>query len=146
MVALLDVNILVALFDPRHVHHETAHDWFRRQVESGWATCPITENGLVRVLSHPKYRGRGTTVAGAATALGAFRGFGQHEFWPATPSISDPDRFDFRHMTGHRQVTDAYLLALAVVRKGTLATFDRAITPKAVEGARAHNLTIVAAF
>jgi toxin-antitoxin system PIN domain toxin len=145
MVTLLDVNVLVALFDPRHLHHEPAHQWFERQAGSGWATCPLTENGLVRVLSSPGYKGRRATVAEAANALAAFREFGPHEFWPATPSISDTSRFDYRHMTGHRQVTDVYLLALAVERGGSLATFDRALSRKAVLGARATHLAIIAA-
>jgi len=67
MIALLDVNVLVALFDPNHTLHEPAHRWFETERESGWATCPITENGLVRVLSNPKYPGRQTTVRDASS-------------------------------------------------------------------------------
>jgi hypothetical protein len=140
-VALLDVNVLVALFDPDHVHHRRAHAWFAENRGSGWATCPLTENGSVRILSNPTYSGRQTTVGDAVARLAAFRASGDHEFWPDTVTLCEEGRFVFAHVSGHRQLTDVYLLALAVARGGRLATFDRRIRPIAVAGATAANLT-----
>ena len=88
-VALLDVNLLVALFDPNHVHHDLAHDWFADQRQGGWATCPLTENGLVRVLSHPAYAGEGQPPADVLQGLRQFCASGHHTFWKATVSIRD---------------------------------------------------------
>ena len=87
MIALFDVNVLVALFDPDHVHHRSAHDWLAANREAGWATCPLTENGLVRILSNPTYSGRRTTIEDAVDRLEAFRASGDHRFWPDTVSL-----------------------------------------------------------
>ncbi|HEY7215024.1 MAG TPA: hypothetical protein VIC28_10365 [Thermoanaerobaculia bacterium] len=72
MVALLDVNVLVALFDPDHVHHEAAHTWFAAHRGAGWATCPLTENGLIRILSNPAYAATLETPAALVRRLEAF--------------------------------------------------------------------------
>ena len=89
MTHLLDVNVLVALFDPAHLHHDAAHCWFEAEGRSGWATCPITENGFVRVLTNPAYPGRKTTVADAADRLRRFTGSGGHAFWADDVSLLD---------------------------------------------------------
>lgn len=143
MVALLDVNVLVALFDPEHVHHQTAHEWLAENRSRGWATCPLTENGLVRILSNPSYSGRRTTVQDAVERLAAFRASGDHAFWPDTVSLCQEGRFTFPHIGGHRQLTDVYLLALAVQNQGRLATFDRGIRPHSVAGATPSNLAFL---
>jgi toxin-antitoxin system PIN domain toxin len=142
-VALLDVNVLVALFDPDHVHHELAHDWFADHRHHGWATCPITENGLVRVLSNPAYAGSTLRPAAVTGALARFRGSGDHTFWPATLSLTDASAFDLSVASGHGQLTDVYLLGLARTMSGCLATFDRTIPLKAVVGATAAQLQII---
>jgi toxin-antitoxin system PIN domain toxin len=142
-VALLDVNVLVALFDPDHVHHELAHDWFADHRHHGWATCPITENGLVRVLSNPGYGGAVMRPAAVTGALAQFRASGDHEFWPASLSLTDESRFDLSVVSGHGQLTDVYLLALATTTSGCLATFDRTVPVKAVLGATAAQLQII---
>jgi toxin-antitoxin system PIN domain toxin len=142
--ALLDVNLLVALFDPDHVHHEIAHDWFSDNRKDGWATCPITENGFVRVLAHPGY---GSAVARPAALIERLRRFcasGHHELWADTISLRDATVFDAAFIGGHRQLTDVYLLGLAVKRGGRLATLDRTIPIKAVRGARRETLALVA--
>lgn len=144
MTALLDVNVLVALFDPDHVLHRTAHAWFSRDRERGWATCPLTENGLVRILSNPGYSGRRTTIPDAVARLATFRASGGHEFWPDTVTLCAESSFAFSHVRGHRQLTDVYLLALAVENGGRLATFDRHIQPAAVAGATMETLLRVA--
>lgn len=143
MVALLDVNVLVALFDPVHAHHEAAHQWFGQNRESGWATCPLTENGLVRVLSNPAYPGRRTMVHDAIRRLIRFRESGEHTFWPDSASLCDkllirPDR-----LLGHKKLTDVYLLALAVRNGGRVATFDRSFPLAAVEGATTGHVVIL---
>jgi toxin-antitoxin system PIN domain toxin len=143
MIGLLDVNTLVALFDPEHVHHRMAHDWFGAHRELGWASCPLTENGLVRVVSNPKYPGRRATVAAAIERFQRFRVSGDHVFWPDSVSISDANRFASHHVLGHRQLTDVYLLALAVEHDGRLITFDRTIQRKSVTGAAGAHLEVI---
>lgn len=143
MVTLLDVNVLVALFDGMHDEHETAHRWFARNRAQGWASCPITENGLVRVLSNPGYPGRGTTAREAIVLLTRFQESGDHQFWPDSVSICDEGRLRPDHIQGHRQLTDIYLLALAVKNGGRLATFDRGIALHTVDGASAKHLAVI---
>jgi len=142
--ALVDVNLLVALFDPDHIHHEPAHDWFADNRARGWATCPVTENGFVRVLTNPAY---GATIARAAqiiTRLRTFCASRHHQFWPDQISLCDQSLFDAALVGGHRQLTDVYLLGLAQKRGGRLATFDRTIPVKAVVGASADTLEVIA--
>jgi toxin-antitoxin system PIN domain toxin len=139
--ALLDVNVLIALFDPDHVHHEAAHAWFGTHRASGWATCPLTENGVVRILSNPAYSPSAERPADVARRLAAFRDSGDHVFWPDDVSVCDSRIFDLG--IGHRHLTDVYLLALAVSRDGRLATFDRKVPAKAVRGARPDHLIVV---
>lgn len=142
-VALLDVNTLVALFDPDHVHHDLAHDWFQNQRTSGWATCPVTENGLVRVLANATYSGVTYRPADIVDRLSTFRSSGHHRFWPDAVSLCDDRLFNTALIRGHRQVTDIYLLGLARHSGGALATFDKSIPLAAVRGAtRAHLLVI----
>lgn len=143
-VHLLDVNLLVALFDADHVHHETAHDWFADHRAGGWATCPATENGFVRVLSNPRYPGAEARVETIVERLRVFRQSGHHTFWPDAVSITDLDAVRPSYMRGHRQVTDVCLLALAVRRGGRLATFDRSIPVSAVVGATRDTLAVIA--
>jgi uncharacterized protein len=145
VIALLDVNLLVALFDPAHLHHEPAHAWFGRNRSARWATCPLTENALVRVLSNAAYPGRRTTVEDAAARLRTFCSDRAHVFWPDSVSVRDPGRFQWKHVQGHRQLTDVYLLALSVSNEGRLATFDSTISLRAVPGAAPHNLELLAA-
>lgn len=143
-VALLDVNVLVALFDPDHVHHEVAHDWFAGAGRPGWATSSVTESGFIRVLSNPAYRG---TVARAADLAGRLRRFcdsGGHVFWADEVSLLNGALFDLSRIGGHRQLTDVYLLGLAQSRGGRLVTFDRTIPVSAVKGATAASLEVIA--
>lgn len=142
--ALLDVNVLVALFDPDHVHHELAHDWFADSRADGWASCPVTENGFVRVVSNPAY---GSPIARPADVTARLRKFCQssgHQFWPDTLSLRDRTVFDLSVLGNHRHLTDVYLLGLATQRGARLATLDRSIPWKAVVGATPANLTVIA--
>jgi toxin-antitoxin system PIN domain toxin len=141
--ALLDVNVLVALFDPDHVHHELAHDWFKSDGRASWATCPLTENGLLRVLAHPAYGGTVRRVTDLLARLRRFCESGGHVFWQDTLSLRDATVFDSSMVAGHRQLTDIYLLGLAHTHKGSLATFDRSIPIRAVMGGSARDLTVI---
>jgi len=142
-IALLDVNVLVALFDPDHVHHELAHDWFADKRASGWATCPVTENGFIRVLSNPAYGGTVTSIDELADRLRTFCTSGQHVFWADDVSLRETRLFDLSLPGGHRHLTDVYLLGLAAHMDGHLVTFDRSIPTKAVVGAGDDTLTVV---
>lgn len=143
-VALLDVNVLVALFDPDHVHHDLAHDWFAEQRAAGWATCPVTEGGFVRVVSNAKYRPDPLRPAEAIEQLKTFCSSGHHIFWTETISLRDGSLFALDAARGHRQVTDVYLLGVARKLDGALATFDRTIPLAAVKGAGDDHLAVIA--
>lgn len=143
--ALLDVNLLVALFDPDHIHHELAHDWFADHRRDGWATCPITENGFVRVLSNSTYGAALQRPSGLLDRLRRFCAGEHHRFWPASVSLRDDKLFTAALVRGHRQVTDVYLLGLAVRMKGRLATFDATIPRNAVVGATADHVHVISA-
>ena len=145
LVALLDVNLLVALFDPDHIHHDLAHDWFEDHHQYGWATCPITENGFVRVLSNPAYGATVTRPAAIVERLAQFCSSKHHVFWPNAVSLADSEIFAPAMIRGHRQVTDVYLLGLAKKMGGCLVTFDRTIPLGAVAGATQSMLAIVSA-
>ena len=143
--ALLDVNVLVALFDPDHVHHDAAHVWFASNRSAGWATCPLTENGLVRILSNATYASVPETPAGMVRRLRAFCASGQHVFWADEISLRDRCLFREALPVTHRQVTDIYLLGLARHKDGRLATFDRHIPAGAVVGADRGHLEVIPA-
>lgn len=142
-IALLDVNVLVALFNPAHVHHDTAHDWFAEERASGWATCPLTENGFLRVLSDPARGEEAGQMPDLVNRLRKFCGSGGHEFWPDAISLRDERLFNVSLARGHKQITDVYLLGLATKRGGRLVTFDRTIPIGAVKGARRELLEVV---
>ena len=141
--ALLDVNVLVALHDPTHPNHEDAHRWFGRNRKRGWATCPVTMNGCVRVLSNPAYPTVAATSAEAAARLRVVCADPGHEFWSDSVPLLDESLFRLQAITGHRQITDIYLLGLAVKHGGRLATFDRSIPLKAVVGASTDRLELI---
>lgn len=125
MAFLLDINLLVALFDSRHVNHEAAHRWFGESGRGSWATCPITENGVVLVLSNPAYPTVSATPVEALGRLGILCTLPGHVFWPDDVSLLHalPDSMRERFQ-GHHQVTDFYLVGLAAAHGGKLATFD----------------------
>jgi len=144
MRALLDINLLLALFDEDHVFHHRAHDWFADNRSSGWATCPLTENGLVRIRSNPNYHPRVKMNVGAMVeALRVFTASGNHAFWRDDLSLLDSARIDTREILGARQITDVYLLALAVQEGGRLATFDEGVNLTAVVNATAGHLCVI---
>ncbi len=129
---LLDVNVLLALSDPMHVHHEAAHQWFAEKGSQAWATCPITENGFVRVASNPQYPNRPGDVPVVLVILRRFCGAAGHVFWAEDISLREVLRPDV--VLTHAQITDAYLLALAARKGGKLASLDQRIPAAAVPG------------
>ena len=142
--ALLDVNVLVALFNPDHIHHDTAHDWFAENRADGWATCPITEQGVVRILANPKYWTEFERTAALVERLATFCASGHHHFWSDAISLRDATLFNLSHISGHRQLSDVYLLGLAKKMGGRLATFDQTIPLKAVIGASTDTVAVIA--
>jgi hypothetical protein len=142
MRALLDVNVLIALFDPDHVHHARAWRWFERQAANGWASCPITQNGCVRVMSQPGYPNP-LPIAAIVQRLTRATSSPEHEFWPDDLSLLDTRRFDHSRVVGHRQLTDLYLLALAATHEACLATFDGAVPLSAAREAGPRYLVVV---
>jgi toxin-antitoxin system PIN domain toxin len=144
-VALLDVNILVALFDSEHIHHELAHDWFSDHKQYGWATCAVTENGFVRIVTRPEYASPPNRPEQVLAGLRAFRKSSGHHFWANSLSLADERIFNPAFIRGHRQVTDIYLLGLAKTNGGCLATFDQTIPIAAVKGATKALLQVITA-
>lgn len=142
MRALLDVNVLIALLDAGHVHHAAAGAWLHANVEQGWASCPLTQNGCLRILSTEAYPRRQPVAAVAARLLEATQ-TQYHEFWPDAVSVLDANLFEQGRWLNSRQITDAYLLALAVQRGGTFVTLDRNMDLRLVRGAEPRHLTVV---
>lgn len=142
MRALLDVNLLIALLDAAHIHHRRARTWFEANVQQGWASCPITENGCVRILSQPAYPGHVVPSQAAAMLRNATR-TKHHAFFPDDASLLDETMFEWRSLLTPRQLTDAYLLALAVRHKACFATLDARVARAAVPGAATRHLAII---
>lgn len=137
MTFLLDINVLIALIDPTHVGHDAAHKWFGETGAASWATCPLTENGVIRVVGHPKYPNSVGSPAAAAPIVARLCALPGHAFWQADLSLIGSDIVDVDQIATPAQVTDTYLLALAVANKGRLATFDRRLSTRAVRRGRA---------
>lgn len=142
MRALFDVNVLLALFDPEHMHHRRASGWWDRQKSDGWASCPLTQNGFIRIIAKPSYPDP-LPIAKAISLLWGQLALPSHAFWLDDISIADPAVFDHRRILGPNQLTDVYLLALAVENGGRLATFDRSIPIAVVRGAEARHLAVL---
>jgi uncharacterized protein len=134
--ALLDVNVLVALFSEEHSHHITALKWFKENEKKGWATCPLTQAGFLRLLSNPLVGSNAVPPTEAVAVLEENTSTPHHEFWADDISFGKAVEPLKSRLTGHRQITDAYLLGLAMHHKGRLATFDRSIAALLPEGKR----------
>jgi uncharacterized protein len=131
-VFLLDVNVLIALCDPGHIHHGLAHTWFHKKDMKSWATCPLTENGFIRVASHPNYPNRPGDAQKTMALLMELTSLPGHHFWPDAIRIGH--QILPNQLFTHGGVTDLYLLALAVKNNGKLATLDGRIKTKAIKG------------
>ena len=138
-VALLDVNVLLALAWPNHQHHAAAHRWFSRSAKEGWATCPLTELAFVRLSSNPSFTRDAVAPGDALRLLERICRLPGHRSWDALPAVAGLSSFA---LVGHQQVSDAYLVLVAQRHKGTLATFDTRISAWA--GAARHVAVIEA--
>ena len=132
---LLDANVLIALAWPEHEFHERVGRWFARHSRSGWATCPITQAAFVRILSNPAFSPNALSPGNALRVLGTNLSLPNHEFWPDSISVPDAVEVMGTRLRGHQQITDAYLVGLALHHRGKLATMDEGIVAWGVEGA-----------
>lgn len=123
MTFLLDVNVLVALIDPAHVQHDAAHDWFAKHGKKSWATCPLTQNGVMRIVGHARYPNSPGTQAAVAQIMLGLCALPGHVFWTDDISLLDTKKLDVSRILSSAQVTDSYLLASACAHGGKLATF-----------------------
>ena len=142
MESLLDVNMLIALLDEDHPEHARVKQWFDDNLNEGWVTCPLTENGCVRILSQPRYP-NSMSVREAAERLRAVKAIAYYDFVPDDISLFDNSIVDIRMLSGHRQLTDIYLLALAVKHDLRFVTLDTRVRLEAVAGASPNNLVII---
>ena len=142
MRSLLDVNVLLALLDAEHEHHERARDWLAAEIDGGWASCPITQNGFVRIVSQPRYPNP-VPVAAAIERLKLACATEHHQFWECDVSLLDQDFVAPKHLVGPKQITDVYLLATATARGGRFVTFDAAVPWAAVPSADARYLVVI---
>ena len=142
MRALLDVNVLIALLDSDHASHGAAMHWFERHAREGWASCPITENGCIRIMANAGYP-NALPVQAVIKHLADARDPDLHEFWTDEISLLDGDTIDRSRIHGPRQITDIYLLALATSHGGRFVTFDGKIPLAAVRQATQKNLLVL---
>lgn len=142
MRALLDVNILIALLDGGHIHHRLATEWIEKNIGAGWASCPITQNECIRIMSQSSYPNV-LPAAQVAARLAEATQHSSHQFWPDTISLLQPDCMKWDQVLSSRHVTDAYLLALAVERGGRLVTLDKGVPINAVSGALTDHLVVL---
>lgn len=138
---LLDVNVLIALAWPQHVHHQRAHAWFTSHGRQAWSTCPLTQLAFVRISSNPAIVTDAVSARAACAALRKMTGLRGHQFWPDVLAVDQLDEINSIALVGHRQVTDAYLVGLARHHRAKVATFDRAMT--ALAGAKAGDDKLV---
>lgn len=122
--ALLDVNVLTAFLWPAHEHHEAAHRWLSARRDARWATCPLTQLGFVRIVSNPAFSRDALAPAHALALLAENLAHPRHEFWADSLQVPAAVQPAEQRLQGYRQLTDAYLLALASRHKGVLASFD----------------------
>ena len=142
MRALLDVNVLIALLDADHSLHARATKWFTSHARGGWASCPITQNGCMRIMSHPSYP-NALSVRAVVERLTEASASTFHEFWPDDVSLLDAKVADSARIHGPRQLTDLYLLALAVRHNERFITFDASVSLDAIRSAeKKHLLTL----
>ena len=142
MVALLDVNVLIALLDAGHVHHARATQWLSAHLNEGWASCPLTQNGCIRILLQTAYPNR-APAAEVAARLAEATQHPAHHFWLDAVSLLSPGLMAWNNLLTGRHITDAYLLALAVNNHGVFVTLDQGIPLAAVQGSQIKHLVVL---
>lgn len=138
MRALLDVNVLIALLDAGHIHHTRAMQWLGQEIEHGWASCPLTQNGCLRIMAQPAYP-QALPLPAVAHRLAQATAHPKHAFLADDYSLLDYDHINFTQLLGHRQITDSYLLGLAVRHQCRFVTFDARLSMNTVIGAEARH-------
>ena len=141
-LSLLVTIVLIVLLDQCHLLHQPATLWLEGQLAHGWATCPITENGVVRIMVQPAYP-NAQPAALVAARLAEACSHASHAFWPEPISLLQEVLIRWDRLLGPRQITDAYLLALAASQGGRFASFDQRITLEVVPSAEAHHLCLI---
>jgi uncharacterized protein len=124
---LLDVNVLIALVWPAHENHEQVRPWFHRNSSEGWATCSFTQAAFVRIISNPASFPHAVGPQEAVDILQVNLRDPNHQFWADEVSFMNAVQPFFTRLKGHQQVTDAYLLGLALHKKGKLISLDRGV-------------------
>lgn len=142
--ALLDVNVLIALFDNTHQYHFVTNQWLADHVLQGnrWATCPITQNGCLRILSTPSYPNP-FSLSAIKHKLQKVTAHPSHEFWSADISLTDDSLVNWSHITGHKQLTDVYLLALTAHHHGIFVSLDTKIPNRVVYDFPQDNMIVL---
>ena len=140
---LPDVNVLIALVDSDHVHHDRAHEWFATLSDADWLTCPITQNGVIRVITGPKYVNGPVRLADAVESMRSLVARGSHAFVPDALSLLDHAHIDLTRLTSSAQITDTYLLALAASHHARFVTFDKRVITSAVTSPAMSIVTLV---
>ena len=144
MRALLDINLLIALLDADHLFHERAHAWWAANADRGWASCPLTENGVVRIMCNPGYSRKIRLVPSELIRrLASFAANSDHEFWADDLSLRDKAHFLADRIHGSRQVTDIYLLGLSASHAARLVSFGANIPVSVVSRAKPRNLVVI---
>lgn len=144
MRALFDVSALIALLHLQHTFHQAAFDWWTENSGNGWASCPLTENGLLRIMSNPRYSTFVRfSVGDVSDLINRFVANTDHEFWPDDITLTDKQTFKHDSILGPLQITDIYLLGLAAKNHGRLVSFDQSISTSAVRNASAKNLVVI---
>ncbi|CAB4139709.1 COG1848 Predicted nucleic acid-binding protein, contains PIN domain [uncultured Caudovirales phage] len=132
---LLDVNVLIALIDQFHVHHDISHDWFKKEGSESWASCPLTQNAVIRIVGNPRYPNSPGTPFEVAKIMKKFCELPGHVFFSDSLSIFDEKQINISRLLNSSQITDTYLLALASSKNSKLATFDKnLITDSVING------------
>lgn len=139
LLPLYDVNVLIAMFDDEHAQHDAMIRWHAEHATGGWATCPITQNGLIRIMSQPAYT-RPLTTRQVAERLYEATLDDKHVFVPDNISLADPSVVELDALISHKTTTDIYLLALAVAHNARFVTFDHGVSLRAAVGATAEHL------
>jgi len=142
LTSLLDINVLLALLDQSHVHHSRAKEWVLAQSDFRWASCPLTQNGFIRIITQPAYPGS-ISLLEARSLLAHACSNDRHEFWADDISLLSEQLFDFTKVHGARQLTDIYLLGLAVNHDGQFVALDRSISVSTVRNATDKHLVVL---
>lgn len=142
---LLDVNVLIALAWPVHVHHAIAHAWFDKVGQQSWSTCPLTQLAFVRISSNPKIISTAVSPRAAVQTLGEMVALAGHVFWADDLLVSNLTSFSSNALVGHRQVTDAYLIELAKHHEGKVATLDAGLADLLPHSERANHVAFIGA-